>query len=154
MLMQHTTFSTTKCPIALSLERVGGWWSIMILRDAFRGLQRFDQFQKSLGIAPNILSRRLRGLVDAGLMEKSRYSEHPPRYAYLLTERGRDFRPVLRALLAWGSKHCVPSDLAPDLAPDLAQVNTAPPTTGDDDRRTTYRSRKARLHIIEVRTQP
>jgi DNA-binding HxlR family transcriptional regulator len=80
----------------------------MILRDAARGLTRFDQFQKSLGIAPNILSRRLRGLVEAGLLEKSRYSQHPPRDAYLLTEQGRDFRPVLWALLAWGNKHFLP----------------------------------------------
>jgi DNA-binding HxlR family transcriptional regulator len=106
--MQHTSFCTSKCPVALSLERVGDWWSIMILRDAFHGLTRFDQFQKSLGIAPNILARRLRALVDAGLLRKSRYSEHPPRDEYLLTEVGRDFRPVLSALVAWGKTHFPP----------------------------------------------
>jgi DNA-binding HxlR family transcriptional regulator len=103
--MHHTSFAAMQCPIALSLERVGEWWSILILRDALQGKTRFDQFQKGLGIAPNILSRRLRGLVEAGLLEKSRYSEHPPRDEYVLTERGRDFRPVLWALLAWGNKH-------------------------------------------------
>jgi DNA-binding HxlR family transcriptional regulator len=106
--MQHRSFRAMPCPIALSLERVGEWWSIMILRDAFRGLTRFDQFQNSLGIAPNILSRRLRALADAGLLQKSRYSEHPPRDEYLLTELGRDFRPVLLALLAWGKQHFTP----------------------------------------------
>jgi DNA-binding HxlR family transcriptional regulator len=106
--MQHTSFRLMPCPIARSLERVGEWWSIMILRDAFLGLTRFDQFQKSLGIAPNILSRRLRALVDAGLLKKSRYSDHPPRAEYLLTDLGRDFRPVLWALLAWGKKHFTP----------------------------------------------
>jgi DNA-binding HxlR family transcriptional regulator len=106
--MQHASFRTSKCPVALSLERVGDWWSIMILRDAFHGLTRFDQFQKSLGIAPNILARRLRALVDAGLLRKSRYSEHPPRDEYLLTEVGRDFRPVLSALVAWGKTHFPP----------------------------------------------
>jgi DNA-binding HxlR family transcriptional regulator len=106
--MQHSSFRDMPCPIALSLERVGEWWSIMILRDAFLGLKRFDQFQKSLGIAPNILSRRLRALVEAGLLERSRYCEHPPRDEYLLTELGRDFRPVLWALLAWGKKHFAP----------------------------------------------
>jgi DNA-binding HxlR family transcriptional regulator len=106
--MQHASFAAMGCPIALSLERVGEWWSILILRDAFHGRTRFDQFQKSLGIAPNILSRRLRGLVEAGLLNKSRYSDHPPRDEYLLTERGRDFRPVLWALLAWGNKHFMP----------------------------------------------
>ncbi len=97
-----------QCPIARSLERVGEWWSILILRDALHGLSRFDQFQKSLGIAPNMLTRRLNALVKAGLLERRRYSERPPRYEYQLTERGRDFRPVLLALLAWGNKHFAP----------------------------------------------
>jgi DNA-binding HxlR family transcriptional regulator len=110
--MQHSSFSAMQCPIALSLERVGEWWSIMILRDAFLGLTRFDQFRKSLGIAPNILSRRLRGLVNTGLLAKSRYSDHPPRDEYLLTELGRDFRPVLLALLAWGERHFVSDEPA------------------------------------------
>jgi DNA-binding HxlR family transcriptional regulator len=96
------------CPIARSLERVGEWWSILILRDAFQGLTQFDQFQKSLGIAPNMLTRRLNTLVENGLLERRRYSERPPRDEYVLTEKGRDFRPVLWALLAWGNKHWAP----------------------------------------------
>ena len=96
------------CPIARSLERVGEWWSILILRDALHGLTRFDQFQKSLGIAPNMLARRLNALVDAGLLQRRRYSERPPRDEYVLTACGRDFRPVLVALLAWGNKHFAP----------------------------------------------
>jgi DNA-binding HxlR family transcriptional regulator len=106
--MQRKSFGDMPCPIARSLERVGEWWSILILRDAFRGLTQFDQFQKSLGIAPNMLTRRLSGLVESGLLEKRQYSERPPRYEYVLTERGRDFRPVLWALLAWGNKHFAP----------------------------------------------
>ena len=106
--MQRKNFGNMQCPIARSLERVGEWWSILILRDAFRGLTRFDQFQASLGIAPNMLTRRLNALVDSGLLEKRAYSEHPPRFEYVLTERGRDFRPVLWALLAWGNKHFAP----------------------------------------------
>ncbi|HLG88403.1 MAG TPA: helix-turn-helix domain-containing protein [Alphaproteobacteria bacterium] len=106
--MQHKSFGNLQCPIARSLERVGEWWSILILRDAFMGLKRFDEFQRNLDIAPNMLTRRLRGLVDSGLLEKRRYSEKPPRYEYVLTERGRDFRPVLWALLAWGNRHFAP----------------------------------------------
>jgi DNA-binding HxlR family transcriptional regulator len=106
--MQRTRFSAMNCPIARSLDHVGEWWSILILRDAFHGLTQFDQFQKSLGIAPNMLSRRLTALVESGLLERRRYSERPPRDEYLLTERGRDFRPVLWALLAWGNKHLAP----------------------------------------------
>ena len=106
--MQRKSFGNMQCPIARSLERVGEWWSILILRDAFQGLTQFDQFQKDLGIAPNMLTRRLTALVDAGLLERRRYTERPPRDEYVLTERGRDFRPVLWALLAWGNRHFAP----------------------------------------------
>src|ERR1700693_5175788 len=106
--MQRKSFGSMTCPIARSLERVGEWWSILILRDAFRGLTRFDQFQKSLDIAPNMLTRRLNALVESGLLERRAYSEHPPRHEYVLPERGRDFRPVLWSLLAWGNRHFAP----------------------------------------------
>jgi DNA-binding HxlR family transcriptional regulator len=106
--MQRKSFDAMQCPIARSLERVGEWWSMLILRDAFHGYTRFDQFHKSLGIAPNMLTRRLNALVDSGMLERRRYSEHPPRDEYILTERGHDFRPVLWALLAWGNKHFAP----------------------------------------------
>lgn len=106
--MQRKSFGSMQCPIARSLERVGEWWSILILRDALHGLTRFDEFQKSLDIAPNMLTRRLNALVDAGLLVRRRYSERPPRDEYVLTPRGRDFRPVLVALLAWGNRHFAP----------------------------------------------
>src|SRR5918996_4825364 len=106
--MQHKSFGKMPCPIARSLERVGEWWSILIIRDALHGFTRFDQFQTSLNIAPNMLTRRLSALVDAGLLQRRRYSERPPRYEYILTDRGRDFRPVIVAMLAWGNKHFTP----------------------------------------------
>jgi DNA-binding HxlR family transcriptional regulator len=106
--MQHKSFGKMPCPIARSLERVGEWWSMLIMRDAFHGLTRFDEFQKSLGIAPNMLTRRLNALVEARLLERHRYSVRPPRDEYRLTARGRDFRPVLIALLAFGNRHFAP----------------------------------------------
>jgi len=106
--MQHKSFGGTQCPIARSLEHVGEWWSILILRDAFYGLARFDEFQTSLGIAPNILTRRLVGLVESGLLERRQYNERPPRYEYVLTDLGRSFRPVTQALLAWGNANFAP----------------------------------------------
>jgi DNA-binding HxlR family transcriptional regulator len=106
--MQHKSFRGMPCPIARSLERVGEWWSMLIMRDALHGMTRFDQFQDSLGIAPNMLTRRLAALVAAGLLERRRYSERPPRDEYVLTSRGRDFRPVLISLLAWGNRHFAP----------------------------------------------
>jgi DNA-binding HxlR family transcriptional regulator len=78
---------------------------MLILRDAGLGRTRFDDFQKSLGIAPNILTRRLAALVDAGMLERRRYSERPPRDEYVLTDAGRDYLPVLQALGGWARKH-------------------------------------------------
>src|SRR4029077_13511880 len=106
--MRRKRLGNQQCPIARSLERVGERWSMLILRDALNGLTRFDEFQKNLGIAPNMLSRRLAGLVEAGLLERRLYSERPPRDEYVLTPRGREFRPVLLAMLAWGNRHYAP----------------------------------------------
>jgi DNA-binding HxlR family transcriptional regulator len=106
--MQRKSLENMPCPIARSLERVGEWWSMLIMRDALHGFRRFDEFQKSLGIAPNMLTRRLESLVEAGLLERRQYSAHPPRYEYVPTARGRDFRPVLLSLLAWGNRHFAP----------------------------------------------
>jgi DNA-binding HxlR family transcriptional regulator len=110
--MKRKSFEKMQCPVARSLEHVGEWWSILILRDATHGMTRFDEFQKSLQIAPNILTRRLSALVDAGLLERRQYCERPPRYEYVLTERGRDFRPVLISLQIWGNKHFAPEGLS------------------------------------------
>jgi DNA-binding HxlR family transcriptional regulator len=106
--MQHKDFNDMQCPVARSLERVGEWWSILILRDAFNGLTRFDEFQKSLRIVPTTLTRRLNELVDSGLLERRRYSERPPRDEYVLTTRGVDFRPIVWAMIEWGNKHFSP----------------------------------------------
>ena len=114
--MRRTRFSTMDCPIARSLDRVGEWWSILILRDALGGMTRFEEFQKSLAIAPNMLTRRLNALVEAGFLQRRRYSDHPPRREYILTERGRDFRPVLIALLAFGNRHFAPEGASVTIA--------------------------------------
>jgi DNA-binding HxlR family transcriptional regulator len=92
------------CSVARTLEHIGDRWTSLILRDAFYGVRRFDDFQASLGIARNILAKRLSKLVAAGIMRKELYQEHPPRYEYRLTEKGRDLVPMITALLAWGDK--------------------------------------------------
>lgn len=106
--MKNEPLCNAPCPIARSLGRIGDSWSIIILRDAFAGFTRFDEFQKNSNVAPNILSRRLKDLVEDGLLEKVCYSSAPPRYEYHLTPLGRDFRPVLLALLQWGNQHFSP----------------------------------------------
>ena len=106
--MQRKSFGNMDCPVARSLERVGEWWSILILRDAIYGMTRFDEFQQNLRIAPNTLTRRLTALVDAGLLERRRYCEKPPRDEYILTPRGRDFRPIILSLQTWGNRYFAP----------------------------------------------
>src|SRR3569623_1569238 len=110
--MKKKRIGDTQCPIARGLERVGEWWSILILRDALHGFSRFDQFQQSLGIAPNMLARRLASLVKSGLLERRLYNQRPPRNEYVLTEKGRDFRPDILALMAWGNRHFTPEGKA------------------------------------------
>ena len=106
--MQPKSPSIQECPVGRAVETVGEWWSILILRDAFQGSTRFDEFERNLGIAPNILSRRLAHLTETGMFVRRRYSERPPRYEYVLTEKARDFFPVIATLLAWGNKHLAP----------------------------------------------
>ncbi|MET0238947.1 MAG: helix-turn-helix domain-containing protein [Sphingobium sp.] len=103
--MDIEKYSTGPCPVGRALLRVGDAWSMMILRDAGYGAARFDQFRTNLGIAPNILTRRLAALTADGLLEKRRYSERPPREEYVLTNKGRDFLPILAAIGAWGRKY-------------------------------------------------
>lgn len=84
---------------------MGDAWTMLILRDANTGLTRFDQFRKSLGIAPTMLTKRLATLTEEKLLEKRQYSDRPPRDEYVLTEAGRDYLPVLFMIGAWGRKH-------------------------------------------------
>ena len=97
------------CSVAQCLEVVGEWWSMLIIRDAFLGVTRFDEFQERLGISRNILNQRLNHLVEAGVLAKVLYSEHPPRYDYRLTDKGRDLWPVLTTMRQWGDKYAAPS---------------------------------------------
>jgi len=100
-------FAPYQCPIARSLDVIGDRWTILILRDLIvGGPRRFQDFERSLrGISPNTLSARLKRLEEAGVVERRLYEQHPPRAEYLLTEKGNDLRPVLRALLEWGRRH-------------------------------------------------
>jgi DNA-binding HxlR family transcriptional regulator len=93
-----------QCPIARTLERVGDWWSLLILRDAMFGLSRFDEFRRSLGISPNILSRRLKQLVENGILERRVERGPPVRVDYALTDEGRAFQPMLLLLTSFGNK--------------------------------------------------
>ena len=112
--MLKRTYEGQNCSIARALELVGERWTLLIVRDAFLGLRRFDEFQESLGVARNVLSDRLTRLVDEGILERTAYSERPPRFEYQLTQKGRELAVPLIALMQWGDRHL--SDQPPRVA--------------------------------------
>lgn len=108
-------YSKQSCAIAATLEVVGDPWTLLILRDAFQGVRRFEQWQDRLGVARNVLAARLKALVDNGVLTTRLYSERPPRKEYLLTAKGRDLRPVLLTMAEWGDAHVYGEGLGPNV---------------------------------------
>ena len=106
--MRKASFAEMHCSVAQALEVVGEWWTLLILRDCFLGVRRFDDFQRSLGIARNVLNTRLQRLVEAGVLERRRYQERPERFEYRLTEKGIDLWPAIMTLMKWGDRHYAP----------------------------------------------
>jgi DNA-binding HxlR family transcriptional regulator len=100
--VRRTSLEDAICPVARSLDEIGDWWTLLIVRDAFNGAKRFSDFQQSLGLAKNILSARLRTLVSNGILEKRPSTQRNARSEYHLTEKGRRLRVVLVALRQWG----------------------------------------------------
>jgi DNA-binding HxlR family transcriptional regulator len=103
--MRWQTLDRENCSLARTLAVVGDRWTMMILRDAFLRVRRFEDFEKSLKIARRVLSERLALLVEEGILAKLAYSDHPPRYEYRLTQKGLDLYPALISLVHWGDKH-------------------------------------------------
>ena len=93
------------CSVARTLEVVGERWTVLVLRDAFLGVRRFDDFQRSLGVARNVLTARLGRLVDEGVLQRVAYQERPRRFEYRLTEKGLGLWPVMVGMLRWGDEH-------------------------------------------------
>ncbi|MET0159728.1 MAG: helix-turn-helix domain-containing protein [Acidimicrobiales bacterium] len=106
--MRRTSFEDMQCSVAQALEVVGEWWSFLIIRDAFLGVNRFGQFQDRLGIARNVLSARLDALVEHGVLKRVAYQDNPVRHEYKLTEKGRDLWLSLTALREWGDRWAAP----------------------------------------------
>ena len=98
------------CPLSTTLDYVGEWWTMLILHDCFDGYSRFEQFQANIGLSSSMLTARLKTLVERGLLEKKLYQEHPPRFEYVLTEKGRSLRPVLVAMAAWTNSQLEPDE--------------------------------------------
>jgi DNA-binding HxlR family transcriptional regulator len=102
--MRRTSFAEMDCSVARTLEVVGEWWTMLIVREAFSGVRRFDDFQAHLGIARNVLASRLQGLVDHGILERRPYQDRPERFEYRLTQKGLDLYPLLVSLMRWGDR--------------------------------------------------
>ncbi|MCV7103632.1 winged helix-turn-helix transcriptional regulator [Mycobacterium palustre] len=106
--MRQVSFADFHCSLARSLEVIGDWWTPLIIRDLSLGLARFDDLATNLGISRNLLTARLKALVEANVVERVRYCERPPRDHYRLTAAGRDLVPILAALTAWGDRWVTP----------------------------------------------
>ncbi len=109
-MVKRTSFENAECPIARSLDVIGDWWSLLIIRDAIMGLRRFGEFQKSMGLAKNILTVRLRALVDNGILKTAPASDGSAYQEYVLTPKGRGIFPVLVALRQWSEEFAFSSD--------------------------------------------
>jgi DNA-binding HxlR family transcriptional regulator len=107
--VRRTSFENMTCSIAQCLEVVGEWWTMLILRDAFFRVTRFDDFQRRLGIGRNVLTQRLEHLVAHGILQRVPYQEHPVRYDYRLTDKGRDLWQVLTTMRQWGDRWAAPA---------------------------------------------
>jgi DNA-binding HxlR family transcriptional regulator len=110
--MKRRSFEDMNCSVAQALEIVGEWWTLLILRDAFVGIRRFDDFQARLGISRNVLTTRLDALVEHGILRREPYSDRPPRHEYRLTDKGRGLWTVLHALREWGDEWIVGNENA------------------------------------------
>jgi DNA-binding HxlR family transcriptional regulator len=106
--MLGRTYDTQVCSVAGSLELIGERWTLLIVRDAFMGARRFEEYQRRTGMARNILAARLNRLVDEGILRRVPYQDHPVRHEYRLTEKGIDLWPVIVSLLQWGDRHIYP----------------------------------------------
>jgi DNA-binding HxlR family transcriptional regulator len=107
------TYDNQVCSVARTLEVIGDRWTMLVVRDAFHGIRRFEEFQERLGVARNVLSARLTRLVDEGVLEKRLYQDRPPRFEYRLTPKGVDLFPVMVSLMKWGDRHAPSPDGPP-----------------------------------------
>ena len=131
--MRRTRFDDAACPIARTTDLIGDWWTPLVMREAFSGRRRFDDFQAALEIPRAVLAQRLTRLVDEDMLTKVEYAAHPPRYEYRLTDKGRAFWDVLAAMWRFGSDWLWPNgpevtlmsrDTGAEIRPAVVDENT------------------------------
>ncbi len=131
--MRRTRFDRWPCPIARATDLIGDWWTPLVLREAFTGRRRFEDFQRELGIPRAVLAKRLDRLVDDGLMKKVPYAERPLRFEYRLTDKGRAFWDVLAAMFRWGSDWLWRDDETPIVLVDRETGREVRPLVVDEN---------------------
>lgn len=123
---RRKSFEAMNCSVAQCLEVVGEWWSLLIVRDALMGISRFDDFEARLGISRNVLTQRLDHLVGCGVLEREAYQDHPVRYDYRLSKKGRELWKVLEAMRHWGDQWAAPGGEPAHLVHDTCgEITTA-----------------------------
>jgi len=145
--MSRTRFDGWYCSVARTLDVVGDPWTALILRDAFYGVRRFDDFATDLGIARNILTDRLQRLVAEGMLERLEYSERPPRFEYRLTDKGRAFFDVIVALMRWGDEWVAPEQGPPVEIVSRADGHVVRPRVVDEVTGEPIDPRQVRVHL-------
>lgn len=132
--MGRTRFDDQNCGIARSLDVLGDWWTLLIVRDAFFGVRRFADFQRHLGISRNVLTQRLRRLTENGILDRVDVGEHGERFEYRLTEKGEALLPVLTTLREWGDEWVFGEGNEPLVMRDRESGQRLPPTRVRDQR--------------------
>jgi DNA-binding HxlR family transcriptional regulator len=159
--VRRTRFDDWDCSIARTVDMLGDWWTPMVIRSAFLGARRFDDFQAALGIPRNVLTERLRGLVDQGVLRREQYSDRPARYEYKLTEKGVALYPVIISMMKWGDEwldwpdgppiHLVDKESGERIDPVLVDRNTGRPI---DPRRTRVATAASGRGVSRARSAP
>ncbi|MPZ68931.1 MAG: transcriptional regulator [Actinobacteria bacterium] len=149
--MTPVDFSEMECSVARTLETIGDRWTILILRDAFYGVRRFEDFRGDLGVASNILTDRLQKLVDREILEKRQYEERPPRYEYRLTEKGQELLPVILTMMKWGDRWANSGSTPPVTLTHTTCGHVTEPVVTCSQCGEELRRRDLRAHPITVR---
>jgi len=147
--MRRTRFEDWNCSIARATDILGDWWTPLVLREAFYGTRRFDDFVANLGIGRNILTERLKRLTDEGILTRVAYQERPARYEYRLTDKGRDLFGVLAMLHRWGNDWLVDDDGPPVEMVDRETGDVVQPVVVDE-----LTGRRLDARAVRVRRGP
>jgi DNA-binding HxlR family transcriptional regulator len=151
--MPKKDLSAMECSIARTLEVIGERWSLLIVRDAFYGVTRFEDFHEDLGLARNVLTDRLTKLVDQGVLDRRQYESRPPRFEYVLTEKGRDLLPVVLAMMRWGDKWSARGNDIPVTLTHLTCGSETKPSVTCSECGEELHLRDLRAHPIRIKTR-